>query len=128
MLNVVTLNNVAINDMNLNNVTSTEVMLNDVMLDHVTVNYVILNDVTLNDVMLNDVKRFSGLSALHQAVLDNNLSVVKILISHGSDIDLQVSKTFLPVTVQKGLVVFQIKNCFLIIVVKRCSFFEHLPY
>jgi hypothetical protein len=52
-------------------------------------NVVMLNDVMLNDIMLNDV--FSGLSALHQAVLDNNLSVVKILISHGSDIDLQVS-------------------------------------
>ena len=29
------------------------------------------------------------MTALHQAVLDNNLAVVKILINHGSDINLQ---------------------------------------
>ncbi len=29
------------------------------------------------------------MTALHQAVLDNNYTVVKILLLHGSDIDLQ---------------------------------------
>ena len=47
--------------------------------DHL--NFVIFN-------VQND-RFFSGLTALHQAVLDNNLSVVKILISHGSEMNLQ---------------------------------------
>ena len=30
------------------------------------------------------------MTALHQAVLDNNYTVVKILLLHGAEIDLQV--------------------------------------
>ena len=36
------------------------------------------------------------MSALHQAVLDNNLNVVKILITHGADIDLQDADSWTP--------------------------------
>lgn len=39
---------------------------------------------------------FQGLSALHQAVLDNNLAVVRILIGHGSDINLQDDDSWTP--------------------------------
>jgi len=39
---------------------------------------------------------FSGLTALHQAVLDNNLAVIKILISHGAEINLQDEDSWTP--------------------------------
>ena len=39
---------------------------------------------------------FLGLSALHQAVLDDNLRVVRILITHGADINLQDADTWTP--------------------------------
>ena len=38
----------------------------------------------------------SGMTALHQAVLDNNLAVVKILIGHGSDINQQDEDSWTP--------------------------------
>ena len=39
---------------------------------------------------------FTGMTALHQAVLDNNLAVVKILINHGSDINQQDEDSWTP--------------------------------
>ena len=36
------------------------------------------------------------MSALHQAVLDNNYSVVKILIGHGAQINLQDADSWTP--------------------------------
>ena len=39
---------------------------------------------------------FTGMTALHQAVLDNNLAVVKILINHGSEIDQQDEDSWTP--------------------------------
>jgi ankyrin repeat protein len=38
----------------------------------------------------------SGMAALHQAVLDNNLAVVRILISHGGDINQQDEDSWTP--------------------------------
>ena len=39
---------------------------------------------------------YAGLTALHQAVLDNNIAVVRILISHGAEIDRQDADTWTP--------------------------------
>jgi ankyrin repeat protein len=38
----------------------------------------------------------AGLSALHQAVLDDNLGVVRILHSHGADLNLQDADSWTP--------------------------------
>ncbi|TRY78667.1 hypothetical protein TCAL_12824 [Tigriopus californicus] len=45
-----------------------------------------------------DINRINsaGLSALHQAVLDNNLTVVKILINHGANINLKDADSWTP--------------------------------
>jgi len=45
-----------------------------------------------------DINRINsaGMTALHQAVLDNNLAVVKILIGHGSDINQQDEDSWTP--------------------------------
>lgn len=40
--------------------------------------------------------QIAGMTALHQAVLDNNLAVVKILINHGSDINQQDEDSWTP--------------------------------
>ena len=37
-----------------------------------------------------------GLSAIHQAVLDNNLNVLKILLRHGADINLLDADSWTP--------------------------------
>nr|ACO14852.1 Dysferlin-interacting protein 1 [Caligus clemensi] len=45
-----------------------------------------------------DINRINsaGLTALHQAVLDNNLPVVKILLNHGSKINMQDADSWTP--------------------------------
>lgn len=42
------------------------------------------------------ISSLSGLTALHQAVLDNNLAVIKILIGHGADLNLQDEDSWTP--------------------------------
>jgi len=47
------------------------------------------------DVDINRINT-AGMTALHQAILDNNLAVVKILITHGSDINQQDEDSWTP--------------------------------
>jgi len=47
------------------------------------------------DININRINT-AGMTALHQAVLDNNLTVVKILIGHGSEINQQDEDSWTP--------------------------------